>query len=661
MWKFREICLLGMVSGALAAHPQTPAVDSMDSLLDMSIEQLMEMEVDTVVAASRYKQSVAEAPAAVTTITAEEIRLYGYRTLLDVLKSVPGFYATYDRNYAYLGLRGFGRPGDYNSRFLLLIDGHRINENIGDSLLLVEDFLLDVDLIEKVEIVRGPGSVLYGSNALFGVIHIITKKGGDYEGFEAASLVTSEEAYKNRLTYGRKFDSGGDLLVSGTLWEADGQSLYYPEYDDPSTNFGRVDNDDEQAKNVFLRTSWSDFTLVAAHNEREKGIPTGSFETLFDRRGNRTWDTMSLIGLTWEKPLDETLSVLGRVSYHHYNYDGRYLYDDGGVYVNKDYWKGRWWQGELQFTKTFSDRHRMIFGAEAQYNVRQDQKNWDFDVYLDSRQHSKSWGIYLQDEYRVFDNLDLFAGIRQDYYESSGHQVNPRLGLVYRHTEDTWIKLLYGQAFRVPSVYERYYEDSLTQQANPDLEPETIETWELVLEKYLDSVWRASASFYYYRIDDLIDQSVDGDGWIVFENVNQARARGAEATLEGKWKDGSRLRLSYAYVDTLDKSTRSGLANSPDHIAKGSWIVPLIPERVFAGIETQYQSKRRTLAGEHTDDAWLLDLTLTCENALNNLDLQVGIFNVFDTQYAHPASGEHLQDTLEQDGRTVGFKLNYRF
>ena len=143
---------------------QTQDANEPEDFFEMSIEDLMELEIAT---ASKYKQKISEAPSSVTVVTAEEIRKYGYRTVLDILNSVPGFYKTYDRNYGYIGVRGFGRPGDYNSRILLLVDGHRANDNLGGSLGVVTDFHIDVDLIERIEIVRGPGSALYGSNAHF--------------------------------------------------------------------------------------------------------------------------------------------------------------------------------------------------------------------------------------------------------------------------------------------------------------------------------------------------------------------------------------------------------------------------------------------------------------------------------------------------------------
>lgn len=125
-------CASAWAGSPVPGPPDVNTAGEGEDLFDMSIEELMDVQIDTVYGASKRTQPVVKAPASVTIITAEEIRLYGYRTLAEILQSAPGFYINYDRNYHYVGTRGFRRPGDYDTRILLLIDGHRVNENVGD-------------------------------------------------------------------------------------------------------------------------------------------------------------------------------------------------------------------------------------------------------------------------------------------------------------------------------------------------------------------------------------------------------------------------------------------------------------------------------------------------------------------------------------------------
>jgi len=172
-------------------------------------ENILFAEIPSVFTASKYEQKVTAAPSAVSIITAAEIRKYGYRTLADILRSQRGFYTSYDRQTEFLGVRGFGRPGDFNSRILLLIDGSRSNNNIFDTAAIGNDFILDVALIERIEVVRGPGSSLYGSNAFFAVINVITRRGRDLQGTELAATAASQATYSSRLSYGKRFAGGG--------------------------------------------------------------------------------------------------------------------------------------------------------------------------------------------------------------------------------------------------------------------------------------------------------------------------------------------------------------------------------------------------------------------------------------------------------------------
>ncbi len=654
--------------------PQVPTENAgpEEDLVDMSLEDLMEVEVDTVYSASKHTQKVTEAPSSVTIVTAEEIKLYGYRTLADIINSARGFYLNYDRNYHYMGIRGFGRPGDYNIRVLVLVDGHRTNEGVDDSAAIGTDFLLDVDTIERVEIIRGPGSSLYGSNALFAVINVITKNGAQNSGLELSGELGSFDTKKGRASFGKKWGEDVDLYLSSTLYKSDGDTLYIKEFDDPLTNNGYVDLDEDKFNNLFAKLTWRDFTLEAASVSRKKEIPTAPWDSIFGDPATVSYDDRVMVGLTYDHEFSEVGSVLGRVTYNHSNYDGRWPYDyaeetDPEPYrvLNSDYWKARFWQGEWQFTYTQIERHTITTGVEMRYHVRQDQASWDEEgtVFLDDQRHSKSWGVFAQDEYKILDNLILNGGIRYDRYDAFGGTTNPRLAAIYNPFAKTTVKLMYGTAFRSPTVYELYYDDGgYTAKQSPDLDPETIDTYEVVLEQYLTRQILGSVSGFYYEMDDLIAQKIDPtDGLLIFENLDQVKAQGVEFELDGKWDNGWKSRLSYALVHTEDGETGEKLENSPRHLVKGNLIIPIVKEKLFAGLEMQYNGDRKTLADHHTDDYLISNMTLTCLNLREGLEISAGIYNVFDKHYGYPGFAEHTQDIIEQDGRSFRVKLTYRF
>jgi outer membrane receptor for ferrienterochelin and colicins len=210
---------------------------------DLSLEQLMEVNVPHVYGASKYEQKVTQAPASVTLLDDADLRNFGYRTLADALRSVRGTSVASDRNYAYVGMRGFLRPGDYNTRVLVLLDGHRVNENVYDSVSYENSCMIDLDLVDRIEVIRGPSSSIYGNNAFFGVINIVTKPGHAIGGSEVSVEAGSWDAAKVRYTYGGVLGKSVDLLVSASYYQSQGRhALYYPEFDERISSNPRASN-----------------------------------------------------------------------------------------------------------------------------------------------------------------------------------------------------------------------------------------------------------------------------------------------------------------------------------------------------------------------------------------------------------------------------------
>ncbi|MEM5787164.1 MAG: TonB-dependent receptor [Syntrophobacteraceae bacterium] len=667
----RSLIWLLLLSIYLVAFPPNRAFSSeLEDLAPFADEMLLFQDIPSVTGASKYEQRMTEAPSSVTVITVSEIKKHGYRTLAEILRSARGLFTTYDRNYSFIGLRGFARPGDLNTRVLLLIDGHRINDNIFDQALIGTEFPLDIDLIERVEIIRGPSSSIYGSNAFLGVINVMTRRGKDLKGMEMSADAGSFETYKGRVTYGDKYKNGLELLLSGSTFTSQGPNLFYKEF--KQSNGGIANHcDDDSFNNLFSNLSWGDFNLQGVYHSREKGIPTGSFETVFADSRNRTLDERAYFDLKYDHRFDNELGLSARLFYDHYNYLGRYVYDYPGMgnpadrVLNADYAKGRWAGGELQLSGQFFDRHYVIMGSEVRANLMQGQGNYDvspFRQWLSASDSSTVWAGYLQDEYKIRDDLILNAGVRHDEYTTFGGATNPRFALIYTPTEKSALKLLYGTAFRAPNAYEIDYADILTSKANGSLKPEKIETYEAIWEQYFHKYWRLSVSGYLFEIDDLITLTRDpSDGLLQYRNMDSVTGKGLEIELDRHWIDKWETSLSYALQETRDGRTDHVVPNSPRHVMKFRLIAPLFQEWLFAAPEVRWMSSRSTLSGDGSGSFVIGNLTLFSDKLLNGLEVSASVYNIFDQKYSDPGSQEHLQDLIEQDGRTFRFKLTYRF
>lgn len=269
-------------AGPAAGAPAAPKSD----LAELSLEELMEVPVDSVSGVSKYEQSIRRAPAGVVVFTASDIRNYGWTTLADVLRAAPGLHVRSDRFYSYVGTRGFTRSGDYNSRTLILLDGHRLDDPIYQQGAIGHDFILDMEMVERIEIITGPGSPVYGSNAFYGAVNVIPKTGRDIAGSQLSAAVGSEPSGKIRATVGDRTDGGVDYVVSATEWwsrgEADHDLPASWSAQDPAQLVGTVarNQDDMHHRSVYSRVAWRGLSGEAAYVRREKEV----LPTVFSRR-----------------------------------------------------------------------------------------------------------------------------------------------------------------------------------------------------------------------------------------------------------------------------------------------------------------------------------------------------------------------------------------
>ena len=663
VWSSALALSLPMASVAESELPEFGALDD---------EAVLFEDVPSVFGASKYEQQVTEAPSSISIVTADEIRKYGYRSFTDVLDSLRGFYTTNDLNYNLPGVRGFSPPGDYGNRILLLLDGKRVNDAMYDSVSIGQDFIVDIDLIDRVEVIRGPSSSLYGSSAFFAVVNVITKRGRDFKGGETAASRASFDTTQGRASFGDKYANGVELLVSHTRFDSDGdQRIYFPEFDDPATNNGVAEDvDDERAKSYFAKLSFSDFSFEAAYNDRDKNIPTGSYGTFFNDPRTKTTDKQLLLFLNYQHTFANQIELNADIDYGKYDYKGNWVYDysdtatpDLAVWEEES--EAQWWRSEVQAGIYSLDRHKLVVGAEYRDNTQLDQFVEDpFDVYLDDQRDSNVWGVYAQDEFEIRDDLILNAGVRYDNYSTVGGTTNPRMALIYSPLEKTTLKFLYGSAFRAPNAYELYYNDGGDTQKPPkdDLDSEIIKTTEFVLEQGIGEHLRAVADIFYYKTEDLIALVNDpADDLLYFDNLAEVETYGVELELEGKLPGGWKGRASYSYQDAEDQSTGDSLANSPHNMFKVNLIAPVIRNRLFAGLEYQYLGERQTVFGDDLDGFSLVNLTMNVPGLWRGLEVSTSVYNLLDADYGDVGSSEHLQASIPQDGRTYRMKAYYHF
>jgi iron complex outermembrane receptor protein len=653
----RPVLFLSLFLALPAISAEFTATQQPSDLTEMSLEELMELQFPKVYSASKFEQKTTEAPSSVSVLTSDDFKRYGYRTLADALQSLQGVNVSYDRNYSFLGMRGINL-GDFNSRVLLLVDGHRLNNNLTDGGLIDTAFILDVDLIDRVEFIRGPGSVLYGNNAFFGVINVVTRRANQVDGAEFSGEYASFDTYKGRVTIGKSFTNGLEVMLSGTLYDSDGDDrIFFKEFDTPGQNNGVAkDMDKDEFGSFFGSVRYRDFTLEGGYINREKRNPTAQFFTTFNDPHLRTIDERSYVDLKYAHEFTEVVDVTARVYYDRNDFDIGYPLA-GTVFREKDV--GEWWGAELQLNKRLWDRHILTVGGEYRDDFRQNRRLFDAQtgqVFTDLHRDRHSYGIFVQGDFEVVTNLHLNAGVRYDQYGSFDPRADPRLALIYHPFSQSTLKFIYGTAFRDPNFLE------LSDPRFQNIEAEKISTYELIWEQGIGRNLRSSVSAFLNEMDDLI-ALLNGR----FTNFD-AEAKGIEVAFEGFWTNGIHGRASYTFQTTENTSRDLELPDSPEHLFKFNLSVPLLREKIFAGVEFQYISGRRSLPSTSEGQTvsgpggfGIVNFTLFSHKILKNLEFSASVYNLLDRNYGDPASRFHEQDSLPRDGRTFRVKLVYRY
>ncbi len=625
-------------------------------------------------AASLHTQSLMDAPASVTVITSEEIRRRGYRTLAEALADVRGFYVSYDRAYDYVGVRGFLIPGDYDTRILMMINGHSLTENVyGSAGYFGQDFGLDMDLIERIEIIRGPSSALYGSNGMFATINIVTKSPVDCPGFRATAETDSFGERKAEVSSSQYLGKGANLLISASVFNNIGQDLYFPQYDSPATNQGWARNmDGEQGYHSFANLIWRGWSFLAYFNSREKLIPTAEYGAVFNDRGDKMIDRRGFVEAAYRRSFGVDNELRWRIYYDQYRSADRFdlpierfgYAADGTVIDGRQGGSGDWLGTELTYRFHAPWRGFLTVGGDANWDLRSMLYVYEaapaYLSILDTNHLNRSVAFFAQQEWQLARRWKAYLGGRVDASRYYGVSLSPKLGLIYEPSKTSAVKLLYGRSFRDPTGNEEFYNDGFTQVANPALRPEGMQMLEAVFEKQAGKSWQLSANLYRYDLNHLIEAMPLGEGFQQYQNAAGVDSSGVELEAAGKLKWGSQVDASLAM-----QRTRSGggtgyiQVNSPARVGKLLFEAPLHGDRLSVSGALQYLSERRSFAGAEVPAVYLVNLTLASRRLPGGFDFSFGIRNLLNRRYWDPIGTNQGMDVVEQDGRSFFARVTW--
>lgn len=617
-------------------------------------------ELPVVEAATLHAQTLADVPANVSIVTAADIRRFGYRTLGEALSYVRGFYLTNDRIYNYAGVRGLNIPGDFNSRFNVMINGHQMAENIYNSNgFFGQDFGLDMDLVQRIEVIRGPSSALYGSNGVLTSINIVTKAPADYDRWRVSSELGSFNEGKLFLSGARHLGKGVNLLYSGSAFHGGARSLIVPQYGTATAT------DLQRGYHSYLAVTAGSWRFTSYFNQREKQPPIGWGDALFDTRGNRVRDGRNFLDVSYSRNLDDGSTVRWQVFYDNYRYLDRFYFDSDGVTEDSRTWQqGDWVGSRASYSVPVNRLGVLTVGVDGRFELRALHQ---YVVTAPARREDayvsrpdRSGGAFAQQEVGLGRRTTAYLGLRFDQSYNFGGFVSPQLALVHKQSADTTWKLVYGRPFRNPSSFEQYFEDGTQYLASNGLRQESAQALEGSVERKINKNVSAVVNAYRYSLNNLITARFLSEGLQQYVNSGAYRSTGVEFELNarvGRWlADGSWALQRARRAEEVGPG--SLLSNSPRQLGKARVAVPVYREVLHFSSGMQYLGTRLTRDGELTRAVLLNDFTLHTNKLNPHFDLIGGVRNAANYVYDDPI--DLVQGRMQQTGRTFFVKLIYR-
>jgi outer membrane receptor for ferrienterochelin and colicins len=600
-------------------------------------------DLPKVEAAALHAQTLAEAPANVSIVTAADIRHYGYRTLAEVLSAVRGFYVTYDRLYHYAGVSGISLPGDFNTRFLVMLNGHPLTDNIYNSNgFYGQDFGLDMDLVERIEIIRGPTSALYGSNGMLANINVVTRSPVDGEKLRVSAENGSFGERKASISSSMYLGRGANAVVAASVFN----------------NAGEGPADGERGYHTFANVIWRNWSVTAYFNSRDKQPPIGLGASLSADPSQHVVDGRSLVGVSYKRHAGPG-QLQWQMYYDRYRYRDRYDYPESqGIDVLQDVNRGDTLDTQLTYALPVTSAGLLTVGVQGQWDLRAEQYNLDDGALQFYANHpDRDAALFAQQEWSLSVRWKLYGGVRLEESRNYGHFISPRMAAVYQRSTRTVYKLVYGRPFRNPSAFEQSYNDGgLSYAAAPALQHEAAQTFQASLERTVAKAWTLTLDGFHYRIGEAIEAVNLASGAQQYQNTGVLYSTGAEAELSGKlWQ---RVQVSASAVwQRANGNGNSWLPNSPRQLFKTRWGVPLFSDRLFLSAAMQVISARRTWSGSSLGGTAIDDFTATWR-LHPRCDIVAGVRNAFDSHYEDPVF--LTVDHVRVDGRTAFLKLVWR-
>jgi outer membrane cobalamin receptor len=628
-------------------------------LAELQYLSLFYEEDDLITIVTKHPQSLREAPAIASVVTANEIRMMGARSIQDVLHHLPGF----DIRLNHLGFYEIELRGtDASRKIKFMVDGHTLQGEISQGIGWAFD-TISLENVKRIEVIRGPASALYGTTAYLGIVNIVTNDGDDIDGVIAGVGIESFNTKQGNLQLGGR---SGNLQYAFFVnsYKTDGDTLFLER--DVTDNSGKTDFWREQL-DFAAKFNYQGWQLNSRYLEKKRGPYIGVAHALNDE--SEIKHGQYFVNLSYQEDINDQLNVSTKLFLDRStSYDQYWQFYPASVYpgfspagiVGQAVVESEAYGAELQFDYQLSENnqltlgatveHRELFNAQFFINYRFDSVLQDLvpigylkevkgaGVWFDDTDSVRDiWALYLQDIWTLSEQLTFTLGVRHDEYSDFGGSTNPKVAAVWK-LDDNWdLKAQYAKGFKAPTFAELYVQSNPAQLGNPDLKPETVDTYELSLGYIARGQVNTRLTYFNTKEQDRIQESTTGGDKIV--NVGGTEIEGIEFEWKKEFGIANNLYFNYTWQDarnTLDNSKIEDFASHKGNIG-GNYLI----NRYFNLNANIFAAGDKSRAADDSRDDhkayYIADTTLIFSRYITGLEVRASIYNLFDRKYTNPS------------------------
>jgi len=661
--------------------PITSSLANESSALDAELQWLQSERM--VFTASKSVERISKSPSTISVITARQIRRMGARDVLDVLRIIPGLGITRN-NMWFREIEVRGIKTTFSEKIVFMLDGHNLNSQLTNGGPALVFGRLPVGNIQRIEVIRGPVSALYGANAFLGVVNIITKKGDAINGTAVSIQGGSFGRQQYNVQFGQNI-ANTDVAINANFEKSNGYDPFVS-VDALGANAASlapsVADTKRNSYNIDMAIHHEDFSFQAKYINKKDGPNFGVINVLNQRSIPR--NKSYFLDLAYKHTISDALNVKGRVYRDYFEFDNFWaLYPPGApapAYTHGMVFdaaaKNSVTGAEFSLQFDLLSNNRIIAGInieeQKQFGVKtitnynpvtfvplsglvdfSSSQNWG------SAAKRRLWSAYAEDIWDVMDHIRLVGSVRYDHYNDFGASVNPKLGITWEVAQGYDVKMMYGTAFRAPTFAEVYNINNAVLNGNPNIKAEKVRTFEMGLDSHFSEHLNAGITFFLNDMTDLI--SPRGG---LYKNTTSVRSQGLE--FNGKFivSKGNYLAGNYTFVNVKNRVSNLHL---PDIASNRGNVMLNIALSDRFNIYSDFFMKSATTRASNDSRGRLggyslMNMSFIAKNlttSLSNMELRGSVYNLFNKAYVSPSSVATILGDYSMPG--ISFILEARY